>query len=88
MERLTRALPSGGIWNIAGLILALILFFTSLDLLGEGFDLLGDDAAEALLASTANPITGFFYGYFSYHTCAKFLNDDFFNSCTCCCRNN
>jgi len=62
MERLTRALPSGGIWNVAGLILALILFFTSLDLLGEGFDLLGDDAAEALLASTANPITGFFTG--------------------------
>ncbi|WP_256387467.1 Na/Pi symporter [Chroococcidiopsis sp. TS-821] len=39
-----------------------MLFFTSLDLLGEGFDLLGDDAAEALLASTANPITGFFTG--------------------------
>ncbi|PPS42293.1 hypothetical protein B1A85_14775 [Chroococcidiopsis sp. TS-821] len=30
--------------------------------MGEGFDLLGDDAAEALLASTANPITGFFTG--------------------------
>ncbi|MUL39012.1 Na/Pi symporter [Gloeocapsopsis dulcis] len=62
MERLTRALPSGGIWNIAGLILALILFFTSLDLLGEAFELIGDDAAETLLASTANPITGFFTG--------------------------
>lgn len=62
MERLTRALPKGGVWNIVGLLLALIFFFTSLDLLGEAFELMGDNAAEALLASTANPITGFFTG--------------------------
>lgn len=62
MSRLTRALPKGGIWNVVGLLLALIIFFTSLELLGEGFELLGEDAAETLLATTANPITGFFVG--------------------------
>lgn len=62
MERLTRVLPKGGIWNFVGLLLALILFFTSLDLLSEAFDLMGEDAAETLVATTANPITGFLVG--------------------------
>ena len=62
MERFTRALPSGGLWNILGLILALVLFFTSLDLLGESFELMGEDAAQTLLATTANPIVAFFVG--------------------------
>jgi sodium-dependent phosphate cotransporter len=62
MERLTQALPKGGLWKFVGLLLALILFFTSLELLGEAFELMGEDAAAGLLAATRNPITGFFTG--------------------------
>ncbi|MBF2073802.1 MAG: Na/Pi symporter [Synechococcales cyanobacterium C42_A2020_086] len=62
MNRLTSALPRGRVWNIVGLLLALLIFFVSLELLGDGFQLLGEDAAEALLATTRNPITGVFTG--------------------------
>ncbi len=62
MKRLTQALPQGGTRNVLGLLIALILFFTSLDLLGEAFQLMGENAAETLLATTANPITGFLVG--------------------------
>ncbi|MBF2062833.1 MAG: Na/Pi symporter [Calothrix sp. C42_A2020_038] len=62
MKRLTQALPKGGLWNVLGLIISLVLFFTSLDLLGEAFELMGEGAAETLLATTANPITGFLVG--------------------------
>jgi len=62
MERLTQYLPKGRIWSFVGLVLALLLFFTSLELLQEGFQLMGEGAAETLLATTRNPITGFFVG--------------------------
>ncbi|MDM9381485.1 Na/Pi symporter [Chlorogloeopsis sp. ULAP01] len=62
MQRLMQILPQGRMWNFLYLTIALMLFFTSLDLLGEGFELLGEGAAETLIATTANPITGFLVG--------------------------
>ncbi len=62
MQRLTQALPQGKMWNFLYLVIALILFFTSLNLLGEGFELLGEGAAETLIATTNNPITAFLVG--------------------------
>ncbi|MCG6133632.1 MAG: Na/Pi symporter [Nostoc sp. LLA-1] len=62
MNRIFQALPQGRWWNVLYLIIALVLFFVSLDLLGEGFELLGEGAAETLIETTANPITGFFVG--------------------------
>jgi sodium-dependent phosphate cotransporter len=62
MKRLTKNLPDSLLWKVIGLILALLLFFTSLELLGDAFELMGEDAAKTLLANTANPITGVFVG--------------------------
>ncbi|RUT05656.1 hypothetical protein DSM106972_036630 [Dulcicalothrix desertica PCC 7102] len=62
MSRFIHALPKGAFWSFFGLIIALLLFFTSLDLLGEAFELMGEDAAQTLLGTTANPITGFLVG--------------------------
>lgn len=61
MKRISRV-PTGGIWKFVWLILSLLGFFVALDLLGEGFELLGDDAAETLLATTENPLSGVFTG--------------------------
>lgn len=62
MNRIKQALPKGRIWSIIGLLLALLIFFVGLDLLSDAFELLGEGAAEALLAATANPIVGVFTG--------------------------
>jgi sodium-dependent phosphate cotransporter len=62
MNRISQALPQGRIWKIIGLILALLIFFVSLELLGDAFQLLGEGVAEGLLAATSNPIVGLFTG--------------------------
>ncbi len=62
MNQIKQNLPQGNIWKILGLILSLIIFFVSLELLGDGFELLGEGAAENLIAATQNPLTGVFVG--------------------------
>ncbi|MBD2311483.1 Na/Pi symporter [Desertifilum sp. FACHB-1129] len=62
MKRISQVLPQGQIWKFIGLLLALLIFFTSLELLGDAFELMGENAAEFLLATTANPIAGVFVG--------------------------
>lgn len=62
MKSLTQFLPEGKIWKFVGLLLALIIFFTSLELLGDAFELLGEGVAETLIAATANPLAGVFVG--------------------------
>jgi solute carrier family 34 (sodium-dependent phosphate cotransporter) len=42
MSRFTLAIPKGAFWSLLGLIIALLLFFSSLDLLGEVFKLMGE----------------------------------------------
>lgn len=45
-----------------GLIAVLILFFTSLELMGSSFKLMGKGVAEQLLKTTSNPFVGLFIG--------------------------
>ncbi|MEM1127686.1 MAG: Na/Pi symporter [Bacteroidota bacterium] len=44
------------------LIVILLLFFTSIELMGESFKLMGRGFAEALLQATSNPFVGLFIG--------------------------
>ncbi|MBD0337142.1 MAG: hypothetical protein ICV62_16765 [Cyanobacteria bacterium Co-bin13] len=53
MERLWRGLPKGPVWNFLWLLLSLLLFFVSLDLLGEGFEALGEGAAKKVATDYA-----------------------------------
>ncbi len=62
MNKISQALPQGKIWKVIGLLLSLLVFFVSLELLGDAFGLLGEGVAEGLLAATSNPITGLFTG--------------------------
>lgn len=62
MNHLIESVPGGRIGKACALLLALLIFFVSLDLLSEGFQLMGEGVAEALIATTANPITGIFVG--------------------------
>lgn len=48
--------------QILGLILVLVVFFVSLELMGDSFKLMGSDFAETLLTTTANPFVGLFIG--------------------------
>ena len=48
--------------RIAGLIIVLLLFFVSIELIGESFKLMGSGVAEALLRTTSNPFVGLFIG--------------------------
>jgi len=45
-----------------GLLVVLVLFFTSLELMGESFKLMGKGVAEQLLRTTSNPFVGLFIG--------------------------
>ncbi len=48
--------------RIAALALVLLLFFVSIELMGESFKLMGSGVAEALLRTTSNPFVGLFIG--------------------------
>ncbi|HMB93998.1 MAG TPA: Na/Pi symporter [Rhodothermales bacterium] len=50
------------VWQVLGLILVLLLFFTSIELMGDSFNLMGRDFARALLDTTSNPFVGLFVG--------------------------
>ena len=44
------------------LLLVLVLFFVSLELMGDSFKLMGEGVAETLLRMTSNPFVGLFIG--------------------------
>ena len=48
--------------RVLGLVLVLLLFFVSLELMGDGVKLLGHGFAVRLIESTANPFVGLFVG--------------------------
>ena len=47
---------------VAGILLALLGFFVSLELMGSSFKLMGKGAAEGLISTTRNPFVGLFIG--------------------------
>ncbi len=48
--------------QVLSLVLVLLLFFVSLELMGDSFKLMGKDFAETLLRTTDNPFIGLFIG--------------------------
>jgi sodium-dependent phosphate cotransporter len=48
--------------QVLSLVLVLLLFFVSLELMGDSFKLMGRDVARNLLETTANPFVGLFIG--------------------------
>ncbi len=54
--------PRRTIVQASGLLLVLVLFFTSLELMGSSFQLMGRGVAEQLLRTTSNPFVGLFIG--------------------------
>jgi sodium-dependent phosphate cotransporter len=48
--------------QVLGLFAVLLLFFTSLELMGDSFKLMGKGVAEQLLRTTSNPFVGLFIG--------------------------
>ena len=48
--------------QVMGLLVALLLFFVSLELMGSSFKLMGRGFAETLLQTTSNPFIGLFIG--------------------------
>lgn len=50
------------VWQVLGLLLVLLLFFTSIELMGASFNLMGRDFARTLLDTTSNPFVGLFVG--------------------------
>lgn len=48
--------------QLLGLGLVLLLFFTSIELLGDSFKLMGEGVARTLLETTSNPFVGLFIG--------------------------
>ena len=48
--------------QVVALCLILLLFFTSIELMGESFKLMGQGVAEQLLLMTSNPFVGLFIG--------------------------
>ncbi len=48
--------------QLIGLLAVLLLFFTSIELMGDSFKLMGSDFAKMLLETTANPFVGLFVG--------------------------
>lgn len=50
------------LWQIIGLLLVLLLFFTSIELMGDSFNLMGQAFARTLLDTTSNPFVGLFVG--------------------------
>ena len=52
----------GTLLQVIGLVLILLLFFVSIELMGDSFKLMGRGFAETLLATTSNPFVGLFIG--------------------------
>ena len=50
------------ITRIVGLLVLLLLFFVSVELMGTSFKLMGGNVAESLLRTTSNPFVGLFIG--------------------------
>ncbi len=48
--------------QVLGLLGILLLFFTSIELMGDSFKLMGRGVAENLIATTSNPFVGLFVG--------------------------
>lgn len=48
--------------QVIGLLVVLLVFFTSIELMGDSFKLMGRGVAEQLLATTSNPFVGLFIG--------------------------
>ncbi len=48
--------------QVVGLLGILILFFTSIELMGDSFKLMGQGVADQLLRTTSNPFVGLFIG--------------------------
>ena len=48
--------------QVVSLVLVLILFFVSIELIGDSFKLMGEGFAETLIRTTANPFVGLFIG--------------------------
>ncbi len=48
--------------QIIGLLAVLLIFFTSIELMGDSFKLMGSEFAQTLLETTANPFVGLFVG--------------------------
>ena len=48
-----------------GLLALLLLFFVSVELMGDSFKLMGGNIAESLLRTTSNPFVGLFIGIFA-----------------------
>ena len=49
-------------FQVFGLLVVLFVFFTSIELMGDSFKLMGRGVAETLLESTSNPFVGLFIG--------------------------
>lgn len=54
--------PQSTLIRLVALIAVLMLFFTSIELMGESFKLMGEGVAEQLLLMTSNPFVGLFIG--------------------------
>ena len=50
------------LFQVLGLLVVLFVFFTSIELMGDSFKLMGRGFAETLLESTSNPFVGLFIG--------------------------
>jgi sodium-dependent phosphate cotransporter len=55
-------MPQSQALRVLLLVLVLILFFTSLELMGDSFKLMGEGVARTLLQMTSNPFVGLFIG--------------------------
>lgn len=66
MENATRSV-AGTTWltvvgRIVSIVLVLLLFFVSLELMGDSFKLMGSGFVERVLSTTSNPFVGLFVG--------------------------
>lgn len=55
-------MPKSQALRVLLLVLVLIMFFTSLELMGDSFKLMGEGVARTLLQMTSNPFVGLFIG--------------------------
>jgi sodium-dependent phosphate cotransporter len=55
-------MPKSQALRVLLLVLVLIMFFTSLELMGDSFKLMGEGVAKTLLQMTSNPFVGLFIG--------------------------
>lgn len=54
--------PFSTVFQVIGLIAILLLFFISIELMGDSFKLMGKGVAKTLLETTSNPFVGLFIG--------------------------